>query len=99
MKKFLFISYGFETPTPEIMAAWGQWFGSMQERIVEQSMLGPGHSFAKGGDVAAVSGQSGGATGYLIFEAVDLEEAQKLASQCPVIERNVLQELISMGAC
>lgn len=99
MKKFLFISYGFETPTAEIMAAWGQWFASMQGRIVEQSMLGSGHSFPKEGASTEVSGQGGGATGFLVFEAADLEEATALAAQCPVIERNVLQEMTALGGC
>ena len=26
MKKFVLLHYGFEKPTPEIMAAWGKWF-------------------------------------------------------------------------
>ncbi len=26
VKKFLFLHYGFEKPTPEIMSAWGKWF-------------------------------------------------------------------------
>jgi hypothetical protein len=42
MKKFIFLSYGYKTPTPEIMGAWGKWFASIAERIVEQEGLGSG---------------------------------------------------------
>jgi hypothetical protein len=36
MKNFVFLTYGFEKPTPEIMEAWGKWFESIRDRIVEQ---------------------------------------------------------------
>ena len=35
MKKFVFLHYGFEKPTPEIMAAWGKWFESIKDRVVD----------------------------------------------------------------
>jgi len=33
VKKFVLLHYGFERPTPEIMAAWGKWFDSMRRWI------------------------------------------------------------------
>ena len=36
MKKYVFLHYGFETPTPEIMSAWGKWFESIADRTVDQ---------------------------------------------------------------
>ena len=39
MKKFVFLHYGFEKPTPEIMAAWGKWFGSMKDDIVDMGAI------------------------------------------------------------
>jgi len=35
VKKFVFLHYGFEKPTPEIMAAWGKWFESMKDNIID----------------------------------------------------------------
>ena len=35
MKKFIFLSVGFVTPTPEIMEAWGKWFGSLADKTVD----------------------------------------------------------------
>ncbi len=36
MKKFVFLTYGFERPTPEIMAAWGKWFESMKDNTIDK---------------------------------------------------------------
>ncbi len=51
MKKFVLLHYGFEKPTPEIMAAWSEWFEAMKGNIVE--MAGPfvrGRKISKGRD-------------------------------------------------
>lgn len=98
MKKFLFLSYGFEQPTPEIMKAWGAWFGLIGDRIVEQNGIGPGRQFTKDGD-KALSKDTGAATGYVIFTAESLEEAEGLARQCPVIDSNIVHEIMPMGGC
>ena len=39
MKKFVFLTYGFEKPTPEIMAAWGKWFESIKDSIIDKGHL------------------------------------------------------------
>ena len=36
MKKFVFLSYGFKKPTPEIMGAWNKWFESIADKMVDQ---------------------------------------------------------------
>ena len=36
MKKYLLLHYGFEKPTPEIMEAWGAWFGSVADKTIDQ---------------------------------------------------------------
>ena len=38
MKKFVLLHYGFEKPTPEIMAAWGKWFESMKDLCVPKTL-------------------------------------------------------------
>jgi hypothetical protein len=35
MKKLVFLSYGFGLPTPEIMDAWGNWFPSIGDKLVD----------------------------------------------------------------
>ena len=94
MKKFIFLSFGFETPTPEVMEAWGAWFASIGDRIVEQGHLGSGKEFTKEGS-KELSMDSGAATGYIIFNAESAEEAEKLAGQCPIVASNVIQEIMS----
>ena len=36
MKKFMFLHFGFEKPTPKIMEAWKAWFESISDKQVEQ---------------------------------------------------------------
>lgn len=50
MKKFVLLHYGFERPTPEIMAAWGTWFEAMKENIIDMGghFVG-GREISKGG--------------------------------------------------
>ena len=35
MKRFMLLHFGFEKPTPEIMAAWGRWFESVADKSVD----------------------------------------------------------------
>ena len=36
MKQFMFLHFGFEKPSPEIMQAWQSWFASIAQRQVAQ---------------------------------------------------------------
>lgn len=84
MKKFVFLSYGFKTPTPEIMSAWGKWFESIKGNVVEMAGFGGGVEISKSGtktlpmDLEAI-------TGFVIVNAKDLAEAQKMAASNPYI--------------
>ena len=50
MKKFVLLHYGFEEPTPEIMAAWGKWFEQMKDNIVDMAgPFGGGREISKAG--------------------------------------------------
>ena len=37
MKKFVLLHYGFEKPTPDIMAAWGRWFETFKDNITDNA--------------------------------------------------------------
>ena len=39
MKKFVFLYYGYDEPTQEVMEAWGKWFASIGDKMVDS-----GHS-------------------------------------------------------
>ena len=84
MKKFVFLSYGFRTPTPEIMAAWNKWFESMKGSIVDMAGFRGGREISKSGtrdlpmDLEAI-------TGFMIVNAESIDAAEKMAEGNPYI--------------
>ena len=81
----MLLHYGFEKPTPEIMAAWGTWFEGVAERTVDQGGFhGGGREISHGGTtdlpLAADS-----ITGYSIITAESLDEAETIARDNPFI--------------
>lgn len=95
MKKFIFLTYGFEKPTPEIMETWGKWFEEIKDRVVD----GPG-GFSNGREISN-SGTKDlpmgmeSITGYVMIEAEDIDEAEKLASSNPYIHSIRIYEVMS----
>jgi len=66
------------------MAAWGNWFGSLGQAVVD--MGAPfGGSATVGAGAASGNGASSGLTGYSVLSADSLDAASKLAEGCPVI--------------
>ena len=96
MSHYLMLHYGFETPTPEIMKAWGQWFGSIGDKMVGGGQFPTGHEFSHDGSQDLSLGP-GAITGYNIIEADSLEEAAKIAEACPFIDSIRVYEVNSMG--
>ena len=94
-KKFMFLSIGFEKPTPEVMGAWGKWFESISSRMVEQGgFWSGGREFTKTGSNALPFGEDS-ITGYVVFSADSIEEAEKIAQECPVVASNRVYEIMS----
>ena len=46
MKKFMFLHFGFEKPTPEIMEAWMAWFESIADKQVDPVWSVPNSAWA-----------------------------------------------------
>ena len=94
VKKFLYLTYGFEKPTPEIMNAWKAWFAEIGEHIVEQAHLPRGAEITEEGqrelplDLEAI-------TGYMVVKAESFEEAVKLAESNPFITGIRIYEVAS----
>jgi hypothetical protein len=66
------------------MAAWGTWFGSLGEAIVDGG--NPfGASTAVASDGSADGAASSGLTGYSVLRADSLAAAGELATGCPVL--------------
>lgn len=84
MKKFLFLHYGFEKPTPEIMAAWGKWFESMKDHTMDNFGFSGGREISKAGIKELPLGPES-ITGISIISAGSLDEAEKMAKSNPYI--------------
>jgi hypothetical protein len=86
MKKFMLLHYGFETPTPEIEEAWGAWFASIADRMVDSgSPFKGGREVSRNGTKELPLGMES-LTGYTIISGGSLDEAEKIAKGCPMIK-------------
>ncbi len=85
MKRFMLLHYGFEKPTPEIMAAWKEWFGSVADKTVDQGGFhGGAREISHSGTTDLPMGPDS-ITGYSIINAESLEEAEQIAQANPFI--------------
>jgi hypothetical protein len=66
------------------MAAWGGWFGSLGQAVVDGgNPFGP--SLSVTGEGALSDGTSSNLTGYSVLAADSLAAAGELAKSCPVL--------------
>lgn len=98
MKKFALVHIGFEKPTPEIMAAWGQWFESIKDDLVDMGNVGfmGGREISSEGTRDLPMGPQS-LTGMSIVRAPSIEDAQAIAQRCPYISSIRVYELRSHG--
>lgn len=95
MKKFMFLHYGFEKPTPEIMNAWKVWFASISDKQTDQSGFSGGREISKSG-TRDLPWNMDSITGYNIIEAESLDAAEEIARSNPFIASIRVYELRSM---
>lgn len=85
MKRFMLLHFGFEKPTPEIMAAWGNWFQSVADKTVDNGGFhGGAREISHEGSKDLPMGMDS-ITGFSIINAESLEEAEKIAAENPFI--------------
>ena len=84
MKKFVLLHYGFEKPTPEIMAAWGKWFEAVKPHTADMGGFGHGREISKDGTKELPLGPDS-ITGFTIINAASLDEAEQMARGNPFI--------------
>jgi uncharacterized protein YciI len=94
MKRFMVLHYGFEPPTPEIMAAWGQWFEAIADVNVEQGGFAAGREISKAG-TEELSWGPDSITGFNIIEAESLDAAEAIARENPFIKSIRVYEIRS----
>ena len=95
MKKFMFLHFGFEKPTPEIMEAWKAWFQSVADKQVDQGGFMGGREISKNG-TRDLAWDMESITGYNVIEAESLDAAEALAQSNPFIASIRIYELRSM---
>jgi len=85
MKKYVFLSYGYVTPTQEIQDAWRNWFASIGEKLVDSgSPFGSGREVTHTGTKELPLDKKA-LTGYTIINAENLDEAEQIDKACPII--------------
>jgi hypothetical protein len=92
VKKFIFLHFGFEKPTPEIMKAWEAWFKSIAGKQVDQGGFRRGREISKSG-TRDLPWDTECITGYNIIEAESLDAAEQLARSNPFITSIRIYEL------
>lgn len=96
MNKYMLLHYGFVTPTPEIGKAWGEWFESIAEHIVDGgNPFKIGREITNDGTTELPLGMDS-ITGYTIINAEDLDTATELAGTCPSISGIRVYEMGAM---
>src|SRR5712671_7974113 len=95
VKKYVLLHYGFEKPTPEIMSAWGKWFGSIKDSIIDMG----GH-FSNGREISKAGTRDlplarESITGFTIVSAESIDDAEKIAQSNPYISSIRIYEVMS----
>lgn len=49
MKRSMFLHFGFEQPTPEIMEAWRAWFETISDKQIDQGGFRAGREIPRSG--------------------------------------------------
>jgi hypothetical protein len=94
VKKFLVLHYGFEKPMPEEMVAWNKWFESIADKQVEEGHLPGGREISHSGIKDLPFGKDS-ITGYTVIKAESLDEAEKIAQECPIVASTRVYEMMS----
>jgi hypothetical protein len=95
MKRFMFLHFGFEKPTPEIMAAWKKWFESVADNTVENGGFhGGAREISHSGTKDLPMGMES-ITGYSIINAESLDDAEKIAQDNPFIASIRVYEIMT----
>ena len=94
MKNYLILHYGFEKPTPEQMGAWNKWLKSIADKQVEKGHLPGGREISHSGTKDLPFGKDS-ITGYTVIKAENLDEAEKIAQECPIVASTRVYEVMS----
>ena len=94
MKRLMLLHFGFEKPTPEIMAAWEKWFQSVADRTLDQGGFHGGASEITHSGARDLPMGMESITGFSIINAESLEDAEKIARDNPFIASIRIYEIV-----
>jgi hypothetical protein len=95
VKRYMLLHFGFENPTPEIMAAWGKWFESIADKTVENGGFHGGAREISRSGTRDLPMTMDSITGYSIINAESLDEAEKIAQGNPFIASIRVYEIMT----
>ena len=89
----MILHYGFEKPTPEEMGAWNKWFESIADIKVDQGGFRGGREISRSGTEDIPFGKDS-ITGYTMIKAENLDEAARIAGECPIVASTQVYEIM-----
>ena len=93
MNRYMLLHFGFEKPTPEIMAAWGKWFEATADKTADKGGFhGAAREISREGSKDLPMGMES-INGFSIIKADSLEEAEAIARDNPFIASIRLYEI------
>jgi hypothetical protein len=97
MKKFVLLFQGWGDPTDrKVRDAWTDWFAEIGDSIVDGgNPFGAGREVTKEGS-RELPLEPGSTTGYTIVEAENMDAAEKLLANCPIMTSVRVYEAMSM---
>ena len=95
VKRFMLLHFGFEKPTPEIMAAWGKWFESVADKTVDQGGFHGGAREISHSGIKDLPMEMESITGYSIINAESLDDAEKIAQDNPFVASIRVYEIMA----
>ncbi len=90
MAKYLLVYHGGSHPESKeaqqkVMAAWGQWFGSMGKALIDGGNPVGKSSTVRSDGTVVKDGGANPVSGYSLVEAASLDEALAKAKGCPLL--------------
>lgn len=92
MNDYMILHYGFEKPSQEEMNRWKQWFESIADKQVGRGGLREGREITGSGTKEIPFGGDS-IMGYTIIKAENLDEAEKIAGDCPIVSSTRVYEI------
>ncbi|MGI9641585.1 MAG: hypothetical protein ACR2N9_02260 [Acidimicrobiia bacterium] len=94
MKKFILIYHGYQSSTPEHVAAWNTWVQRRAGSIADLgNSFGPGRRITSDRTIE-LSLSSNPASGYSVVNAEHLDAAEQLLEGCPIVDSVSLYEAL-----